>query len=171
MTEQTKQKKTGRQPTVYSVTLKDSGVEVTFKKVSRYIIDDLNKERAKGAPEPPIEDVPTADGKVTPIPNRDDPTYAKALAEYEAETARIIMDALVNIGVIVDTNDDDIKAAIAEKRDELRAAGVTPSTTDDRIFWVRYVACAGEDYADLATAISSRSGPSGEVIDATKSVI
>lgn len=159
----------GRQPKTYKIELPDTGIELEYRKVSQAVVDDIRRERTKTAPQPPIETVETADGKTSQIPNTEDLDYSKALAAYETETNALVMNAFLRIGVVLDTQDPDVKAAIEQERALMESAGVVSDEQDPKMFYIKYVAGGGEDLGDLATAIATRSMPSAEVVEATKS--
>jgi hypothetical protein len=160
----------GRQtPKIYEITLQDSGITLQYKKVSQYVIDDVRRHWAGRKPKPPVEAVDTADGKTSMIPNPDDPTYALELKDHETKENLALLHALIRLGVLVDVGDPDIKAQIDEARADMDASGVNTEVTDDKLFYVIYVACGSEDLTDLTNAIAQRSGPTPDVIEATKS--
>lgn len=160
----------GRQtPKIYEITMPSSGITLQYKKVSQYVLDDIRKQRALNVPKPPLEEVETADGKKSMLPNKDNPEYAQALEDYGTETNLLVMDAFLQLGVVLDLDDPEIDQQIDDERKALDAAGVVRSTDDKKLFYIRYIACVADEVGDLAAAIAQRSEPTALAVEAAKS--
>lgn len=156
-------------PKIYEITMPSSGITLQYKKVSQYVVDDIRKQRASNAPQPPLEEVETADGKKSMLPNKDNPEYAQALEDYTTETNLLVMDAFIRLGVVLDVNDPEIDQQISDEREALSAIGVQRSTDDKKLFYIRYIACVADEIGDLAGAIAQRSEPTANAVEAAKS--
>lgn len=146
---------------------KDSGITLKLRKVSPMLAADIEALFPK--PQPPEQEVeyPEPKGKVMEK-NLSDPAYEKALEDRSAQVYQAWKRALLLRGVVLEG--DDWKKDVAEYRQFIQETTGQPlAETDDRMIYILRVAVNSiEDNQELIEAITRRSQPTPEVVQAAR---
>lgn len=141
---------------------KDTGIQVMIKKVSPFLIMEV--EKSFPPPEPPMQEVIYGDpddpgAKRVHEPNESHPEYQKDLEEYETELEFKLRQVIIERGVVI-VLDEEQKGEINELREYWKETFDRDIPLNDKMLYITHIAVGtGPDVEDLITAISSRSQP------------
>jgi hypothetical protein len=152
-----------------SFVFKDTGVTVPIRKVSPYLVMDL--QRAFPPPEPPLNEVDYGDGKKVMEPNEASPAYQRELVKYNTALQERLQILLIKRGVAIELSDAQ-KAEVVELREFMKNELQIDLDPDDKVVYITRIAMGTDgDLTDLINAIMRRSQPTEEAVsEATKSI-
>jgi hypothetical protein len=144
-------------------TFKDTGINIKIRKVSSFLVNELNK--LYPAPKPPMQEVDYGDGKVVMEPNEAHPNYIQTMADYQNLKMEQLKKLLVRRGVECEVDTE----AVQELRDYWRAEYGKELEGTDKEIYIFYI-CAGtdKDADELMEAILRRSQPTKEAVELAK---
>jgi hypothetical protein len=146
-------------------TFKDTGITVKIKKVSPMLAADISASMP--APEPPYNLVDYGDGKIKEE-NRQDPNFLSAVMEYQHKVFLLWRRMMILRAVVVEG--EEWRAEVEEYRAFiLRHTGKSVEEPEDLVVYVLGI-CLGseEDLEELISAITRRSQPTREAVEAAK---
>lgn len=146
---------------------KDTGEEVTLRKVSPLLLIKLRERYPQ--PKPPLNRVEYGEGEFKMEPNPANPDYIETLTQYESDMERRARDLLIRRGVVVEWTEEK-REALADLRGWWKATYETDMPVeDDTVAYVSYLAIGSDsDLTDLVDALVKRSQPTEEAIDAAQ---
>ena len=162
-------------------TFRDSGAVILCKKVPTFIASTARAAAQQGKPKPPtrvVEEEGPLHGQVE-IMDRD-PAYLEQVRLWNLKANELLMRMQIKRAVVKVIEPENWQDLVAEYRlereefdNELKAINPDynpePMPEDDLTCFVLFVAAATqEDMNEFADAISKRSYPNGEVLDAAK---
>jgi hypothetical protein len=148
-------------------TFKDTGITVKIRKISPMLAADVAASMPDPLPPEQTVDYGEPRGKVLER-NYSDPGYLAQKAENNIKIFRALQRVMLLRAVIVEG--DEWKAEVKEYRDFIeKHTGKPLDEPEDLVVYVLRV-CVGseEDLNDLLTAITKRSQPTPEAVDAAK---
>ena len=144
---------------LYPWTFEDSGVRISYRKVSYQLSADLRKSFP--APRPPKVTVQYEKGPVVEE-NPADPDYQDALAVYKVEFEARLKKLIAKRAVEYDLTEDDRKD-VAKLRADMAELGVDLKDETDREVWLFRIAISTpQDYSDFVKAVTLRSAVTQE---------
>ena len=162
-------------------TFKDSGAVILCKKVPTFIASTARAAAQQGRPKPPVR-VVEEEG---PLQGQEevmdkDPAYLDQVRQWNLKANELLMKMQIKRAVVAVIEPKDWQDRVAEyrlDREEFDAElkklnpNYTPEALpeDDLTIFVLFVAAATqEDMSEFADAISKRSYPNGDVLEAAK---
>ncbi len=148
-----------------SFTFPDSGITVRLRRFAPDTIAQIGRAIKKDLPPPsaPLQEVDYGEGKRLE-PNEGDPTYLKALAEYESEITtelgeRLLRLVVRRVEVVIDVD------AVQQLREDMEAIGASLADMDDKSIYVRHICIASRaDMEALSSHILRLSQPTGAAV-------
>lgn len=158
---------------LHAFTFEDSGVTITYRKLSPNTILEFNSEfdSANNEPIAPMQKVTYADGRDGMEPNESHPDHIDAKRKYAIKKQTAMQSLFIKRSIVITLNDEQKKEVEDFRqfwRDEYKKE--LPGT--DKEVFIAHIACSTpEDMRDLIGAISRRSIPTEVAIsEASKSV-
>ena len=166
MTESTNGHTNGRAvPALMTHTFADTGMTVGIRKLSPLLRDDIDIALRREFPEPAP---PVVDTELGPEVNAADETYLKRRAEWmvahvERRSERMLRVAIKR-GIEVEVDAD----AVAALRADMAEQGVTLDDDDKFVYVSRICIGSTEDLQELYDALTRRSMPTRQAVEAHK---
>lgn len=152
-------------------TFQDSGITVGIRKIGPMTQQRLAQQIMRDDPEP---QPPVVQTEIGPEPNPADPTYERAVREWQQRTGLALNERLMLLAALEAevTIDDAARDEIARRQRHMRAAGIAwaphPDLDDEeneRVFYILHVACAStDDLKEFGRAVRERSVPTEEAV-------
>lgn len=145
---------------------KDTGRECLIRKVSPLTLAQIGRDFPP--PKPPTQKVDYGDGDVRNEENPDHPDYKRTLGEYYMALEERIRAFMIKRGVEITLTDED-KEEVKRIRTEYEEDMGKPLSGSDKMIFISHI-CVGtqEDLEELLEAITNRSQPTPQEVDAVK---
>lgn len=149
-------------PAFPTVTLPDSGITLSIRKLSPLTIQNIQNAviREMPAPTPPLVVVDFGEGQQEAEPNPADPDYVATVRAYENAVQQESSVRLMRLVASYSVQDIDLNA-VAELRAAMQAIGAPlPDDESDAEIYVWQLACVSErDMVTLSSFVVSQSMP------------
>lgn len=148
----------------FSFECQDSGITLTVRKVPYTLSEEINKQYP-APPAPRVEvtyGTPETGIRVVQEENKADPDYQLILRAWRAESEKRLRKLIVTRGVVLDALTPDQLIQVQQLRDDMQQHGVTLDTDDKNVYLWHIAVATPEDYKDLVTFITRRSGVTEE---------
>ena len=149
-------------------TLKDTGRTVLIRKVSPYLITEVDDSLKR--PRPPKVEV-KYETKTVMEENESDPDYREALREYVKKRNGLFNKIVLLRGCAVNLTDEQ-KQEVKDLRElTLAETGVVLAGSDEWVYITKICVGTDDDLKELVNAITRRSFPTeGAIGESTKSI-
>lgn len=151
-----------KNPALTPFKFEDSGREILIRRVSPYLVYELQK--AFPEPKPPVQEVVYPGNVKKMEPNPQNPEYLAALAKYNQDFQDRMTRLIIKRGVEVKLTEED-QQEIQELRDFMKKEYEITLDPDNAMVYVLNI-CVGSDgdLDDLVAAIMRRSQPTEESV-------
>jgi hypothetical protein len=151
-----------KNPALTPFTFKDTGRTVLTRRVSPYMVFEL--QRAFPPPAPPMQEVDYGDGKTRLEPNSANPDYIESVKKYNLDFQEKMQRLIIKRGIHVNLSDDD-REEVAELRKFWMDEFEKELDPDDRMVFILHI-CIGSDtdLEEILNAITRRSQPTEPAI-------
>lgn len=149
-----------------TITLPDSGVELTCSRIAPALVNDIRKSIYKKfpRPNPPRQQVKLG-GEVVEEENDANPEYLAAVRDWEAETGMAMFEQFARLGVVIEFNAEQL-AQIADLRAD--ADGIDLPENDKILYLTRIACSSSADMLELRSAIMGLGQPTEKAVAENK---